>query len=149
MRYSNRRQVFSGPAWLVMTSVVEQYWGGFLLPSSGSWSINLSQFVYTLPPRILLLLRKRKRWIFNNCGVILTIIILVVTSIIFTMVFRSHTRNWSKRLAKGPYQKNIPPAVGLEPEILSMQTQTFWTILAHGFMIDRDILTLPVNNVDF
>ena len=39
---------------------------------------------------------------------------------------------WSERLAKGPYQKNTPPAVGLEPAILRLQIQAFinWAILA-------------------
>jgi len=44
---------------------------------------------------------------------------------------------WSERLAKGPYRKNTPPAVGLESAILRLQIQAFtnWAILAPSFYI--------------
>jgi len=32
---------------------------------------------------------------------------------------------WSEMLAEGPYKKNTPPAVRLEPAILRMQIQAF------------------------
>jgi len=75
----------------------------------GPGRLGVSQpkpFVYASPAEIRLLLTKRERWIFNNHGVILTLImhyfyrgdldpnyLMVGTSIIFTVVIRSHASN--------------------------------------------------------
>ena len=90
-------------------------------------------FAYTSPAEIRLLLIKRERWIFYNHGVILNLIRWMgCTSIILACWSEPTLAIWSERLAKGPYQKNTPPAVGLEPAILKLQIQAFtnWTILA-------------------
>ena len=68
-------------------------------------------FVYTSLAKMRLLLTRKGRWIFYNRGVILTIIHWLWWS-------EPTLAIWSERLAKGPYQKNTPPAVGLDPTIL-------------------------------
>jgi len=71
-------------------------------------------FVYTSPSEIRLLLMRRERWIFNNHGVILTLIHGLGPPF-FSVVIRTHTRNLEWEAC--PYQKNTPPAVGLKPAI--------------------------------
>ena len=50
---------------------------------------------------------------------------LVGTSIFLAWRSEPTLAIWSERLAKGPYQKNTPPAVGLEAAILRLQIQAF------------------------
>ena len=89
----------------------------------GGWEASQPKpFVYTPPAEIRLLLAKGERWIFNNRGTILTLIIHWLGSPWFLpRCFEDTLANWSERLAKAPYQKNTPPAVRLEAEFLRMQ----------------------------
>jgi len=68
---------------------------------------------------------RREKWIFNSRGVILILIVHCMdgTLIIVTVVFRSHISHLE--LAIGPYQKNTPSAVRLEPAIYRLQFRAF------------------------
>jgi len=87
--------------------------------------------VYT-SPEIQLLLTKRERWIFYNPGVISDPNPRVGTSIFLVWWSEPTLAIWSERLAKGPYQKNTPPAVVLEPAILRLQIQAFYQLSYPG-----------------
>jgi len=64
-------------------------------------------------------LNEKGRWIFNNCGVMSTLIIHWLGSpLFFPWCSEATLAIWSARLAKGPYYKNTPPAMKLEPVIL-------------------------------
>jgi len=73
--------------WLVMVSSDStNRW----LSQVPDWRVSKpKQFVTRHPPRIRLLLTRRERRIFDNCGLVLTLYNcpLVGTSIIFTVVF--------------------------------------------------------------
>ena len=54
---------------------------------------------------------------------------LVGSSIFLVWLSEPTLAIWSERLAQGPYQKNTPPAVGLEPAILRsklLPTELSW-----------------------
>jgi len=75
----------------------------------------------------------KKWWIFNNREVILHGPIHWSGPLSFRGVPNPrYVAIWSERLAKGPYQKNTPSSVGLEPAIPRKQIQAFtnWAILA-------------------
>ena len=99
---------------------VGQYWGGFLLPSSGSClrggrSKRVSHSFTLNPSRIQLLLLRKARWIFNNRGVILTLTIHWLGPQLFLPWYSKATLAiWSEGLAKGPYQKHTSLAVRFE-----------------------------------
>ena len=80
-----------------------------------------STSVYPSPAEIWLFLSKRKRCMFNNCGVILTLIIHWLDPPLFLpWCSEAMLPSWSERLAKGPYQRNTPPIV-----ICRLQIQGF------------------------
>jgi len=61
-------------------------------PNGWSWEVGGRPFVYTSPTEIQLLLTKRERWIFDNHGVILTLIHWLGPPF-FSVVIRTHTSN--------------------------------------------------------
>jgi len=75
------------------------------------------------PAETPLLLLKRERYIFNNCGMILALFIHWLGPPFLPWCSEAMLAIWSERLAKGPYQKNTPLAVGLEPVIYRLQIQ--------------------------
>jgi len=118
---------FSWPAWLVMVSWDSTEIVSRCLPQVTGWgSVNLSHLFTHHAPRTRLLLARRERWIFDSHGVILTLIIHWLGPPLFLpWCSEVMLAIWNKGLAKGLYQKNTPPAVRLEPAILTMQIQAF------------------------
>jgi len=66
---------------------------------------------------------QKGRWLFNNCGVILTLIIHWLGHSLFVLWFsEAMLAIWNERLAKGLYQKSTLPVVGLVIYILQIRT---------------------------
>jgi len=76
--------------------------------SVSSLQVGISQpkKFYKSPAEIRLLLSRREKWIFNNCGMITNPNPLVGTSLLLAWQSEPTLAFWSERLAKGPYQKN-------------------------------------------
>jgi len=74
--------------------------------------------------RIRLFLMRRARWIFNKCGVILTLIIhWLGPPLSLPRNSKATLAIWGERLAKGPYQESFPiSTLGFLPVDLS------WTL---------------------
>jgi len=68
---------------------------------------------------------RRERWICNNRGMVLTRIIHWLGPQLFTVVIRTRASKLEWETFKGPYQKNTPLVVKLEPVIYRLQVQTF------------------------
>jgi len=117
------------PSWIVVfhqlrLSMEHHVWVSTIAPG---WGVSQPKSVYispahkpdnTSPAETRLLLSRRERWIFNNRGVILTLIIHWLGPPLFLpRCSEAKLAIWSERLAKGPYQTNTPPTVRLKPAI--------------------------------
>ena len=122
--------------WLSSSRVWQRCWIRYLVRLSteyrarvsintpGWGSVNLSRFTRH-PPKFGYSYRKGRGGSWNNCEVILTLIIHWLGHPLFLLRCSEATLViWSERLAKGPYQKNTPSAVRLEPVIYRLQTDS-------------------------
>jgi len=119
------------------------------IPGCG-W-VSLS-FFHTLHwPRIGLILSRRERRIFDNCGVILTLIHCFGPPL-FTLWSESTLVIWSQGLAKRPYQKNTLSAVRPEPVIsIDCEPRLFTNraILAPALGIKLQFAIYPLRPLSF
>jgi len=98
----------------------------------GWGSVDLSRFTH-YPSETWLFLSQRERWIIDNCGVILTVIIHWLGPPLFLPRCSEPTLAiWSERLAKTPYQKNTMPTLGLVSVIYRLQIQTSYQLSYPG-----------------
>jgi len=81
-------------------------------------------FLYTSPAEIRLL--RNERWIFNNCEVILTLIIhWLAPPLLLPWCFEATLAIWSERLAKGSYQKTPHQQWGSNLQSLKCRSKLF------------------------
>ena len=125
-------------AWIGDPCYSARLWGSWCLaepkarPFETSISWFVEPFVFESPAGIRLFLTRRERWIFNNCGLILTLIIDWLRLPLFLLWCSKGLTIWSEGLVKDLYQKNSLPPVRLAPTIYRLQVWAFYQLSYPG-----------------